>query len=46
MIKAHFSGRKVSSGMSDVAFASIYSEKTLSDAVYDDENNNYYYYYE
>ena len=28
MIKAHFSGRMVSSGISDVAFASVYSEKT------------------
>ena len=28
MIKAHFSGRMASSGISDVAFASIYSEKT------------------
>ena len=27
MIKAHFSGRMVSSGISDVAFASVYSEK-------------------
>ena len=26
MIKAHFSGRMVSSGISDVAFASVYSE--------------------
>ena len=28
MIKAHFSGRMVSSGLSDVAFASVQSEKT------------------
>ena len=28
MIKAHFSGRKVFSGISDVVFASVYSEKT------------------
>ena len=28
MIKPHFSGRMVSSGISDVAFASVYSEKT------------------
>ena len=28
MIKAHFSGTMVSSGISDVAFASVYSEKT------------------
>ena len=28
MIKAHFSGRIVSSGIIDVAFASVYSEKT------------------
>ena len=28
MIKAHFSGIMVSSGISDVAFASVYSEKT------------------
>ena len=28
MIKAHFSGRMVSSSVSDVAFASVYSEKT------------------
>ena len=28
MIKAHFSGRMVSSGISDVAFTSVYSEKT------------------
>ena len=29
MIKAHFSGRMVSSGISDVEFASVYSEKTV-----------------
>ena len=28
MVKAHFSGRLVSSGINDVAFASLYSEKT------------------
>ena len=28
MKKAHFSGRMVSSGISDVAFASVHSEKT------------------
>ena len=28
MIKAHLSGRMVSSGISDVAFASVHSEKT------------------
>ena len=28
MIKAHFSGRMVSSGISDVAIASVHSEKT------------------
>ena len=28
MIKAHFSGRMVSSGISNVAFASVHSEKT------------------
>ena len=28
MIKTHFSRRMVSSGISDVAFASVYSEKT------------------
>ena len=28
MIKAHFSGRMISSGISDVAFASVHSEKT------------------
>ena len=28
IIKAHFSGRMVSIGISDIAFASIYSEKT------------------
>ena len=28
MIKAHFSGRTVSCGISDVAFASVHSEKT------------------
>ena len=28
MIKAHFSGRMVSSGISDVVFASVHSEKT------------------
>ena len=28
MIKAHFSGRLVCSGISDVAFTSVYSEKT------------------
>ena len=27
MIKAHFSGRMVSSGISDVVFASVHSEK-------------------
>ena len=27
MIKAHFSGRMLSSGISDVVFASVYSEK-------------------
>ena len=27
MIKAHFSGRMVSSGINDVAFASVHSEK-------------------
>ena len=30
MIKAHFSGRMVSSGISDVMFASVHSEKTCS----------------
>ena len=29
MIKAQMSGRMVSSGISDVAFASVYSEKTV-----------------
>ena len=29
MIKAHFSGKMVSSGISDVGFASVYSEKTV-----------------
>ena len=28
MIKAYFSGRMVSSGISDVAFASVHSDKT------------------
>ena len=28
MIKEHFSGRMVSSGISDVAFTSVYSKKT------------------
>ena len=28
MIKAHFSGKLVSSGVSDVVIASVYSEKT------------------
>ena len=28
MIKAHISGRMISSGISDVVFASVYSEKT------------------
>ena len=28
MIKAHFSGKLVSSGISDVVIASVYSEKT------------------
>ena len=28
MIEVHFSGRIVSSGISDVVFASVYSEKT------------------
>ena len=30
MIKAHFLGRMVSSGISDVSFASVHSEKTHS----------------
>ena len=38
MIKAHFSGEMVASGISDVAFASVYSEK-LSEEV-DDENDD------
>ena len=29
MIKAHFKGRMVSSGISDVEFASVYTEKTV-----------------
>ena len=29
MIKAHISGRMVSSGISDVAFTSVYSEETV-----------------
>ena len=29
MIKAHSSGRMVSSGISDVVIASVYSEKTI-----------------
>ena len=29
MIKAHFSGKMVSSGISDVGLASVYSEKTV-----------------
>ena len=29
MIKAHFSGRVVSSGISDVEFTSVYSEKSI-----------------
>ena len=40
MIKAHFSGRMVSSGISDVAFAYVQSE------VDDDEYDYYYYNYE
>ena len=28
MIKAHFSGRMVSRGISDIVFTSVYSEKT------------------
>ena len=31
MIKAQISGRMVSSGISDVAFASVYSQQTLSE---------------
>ena len=44
MIKAQISGRMVSSGISDVAFASEHSEKPSEE---DDENgdDNYYYYY-
>ena len=40
MIKAHISGRMISSGTSDVAIASVHSEKTLSDEV--DEDCYYY----
>ena len=39
MIKAHFSGRVVSSGISDVAIASVLSEKTISEEA--DDNDNY-----
>ena len=41
MIKAHFSGRMVSSGVSDVTFASVI-ENTSEEV--DDEDNDYYYY--
>ena len=41
MIKAHFSGRMVSSGISDVTFASVI-ENTSEEV--DDEDNDYYYY--
>ena len=40
MIKAHFSGRMVSSGVSDVTFASVI-ENTSEEV--DDEDNDYYY---
>ena len=39
MIKPHFSGKLVSSGISDVEFASVHSEKPSI------EVDNYYYYY-
>ena len=39
-IKAHFSGRMVSSGISDVAFASV-RENPFEEV----DNDNYYYYY-
>ena len=46
MIKAHFSGRMVSIGIGDVAFASVYSEKNPSEEVDDDDDvhdeNDYY----
>ena len=41
MIKAHFSRRMVSSGISDVTFASVI-ENTSEEV--DDEDNDYYYY--
>ena len=41
MIKAQISGRMVSSGISDVAFASVHSEKPSEEV---DENDDYYYY--
>ena len=41
VIKAQISGRKVSSGIIDVAFTSVYSEKNPSEEVDED-----YYYYE
>ena len=41
MIKAHFSGSMVSSGISDVTFASVI-ENTSEEV--DDEDNDYYYY--
>ena len=39
MIKAQISGRMVCTGISEVAYASVYSENT------DDDENYYYYYY-
>ena len=45
MIKAHLSGRMVSSDISDVAFTSVYSEKNLSEEVDNEESYYYYYYY-
>ena len=50
MIKAHFSGRMVSSGISDVAIASVHSEKTrlkkLMKMIIIIINYYYYYYCE
>ena len=44
MIKAQISGTMVSSGITDVASASVHSEKNLSEEVDDDDENDYHYY--
>ena len=41
MIKHAISGRKVSNGISDIAFASVYSEKPPEEVLYYDNNYEY-----